>query len=307
MSTMNENEPACIERDHAPLVIASRPRDLGGFAVRRVLPAAKRRLVGPFIFFDEMGPAEFEVGQGMDVRPHPHIGLSTLTYLFEGEVTHRDSLGTTQVILPGEVNWMTAGHGVVHSERISPEVRARGASLHGIQVWIALPREHEEIDPSFEHHAAGALPRFTHGDDAIEMTLITGHAYGHRSPVSTYSDTFYVAADAPRGGTLRLTSEHEERAIYVVRGEAAWGEDDGMRIGQGEMVVIDGKRDVPIEVTPGSRVMLLGGAHLPGERIMFWNFVSTSAERMERAKADWKSEKFPKVPGDEIERIPLPE
>lgn len=303
MSAREADEPVCAER--GALVIASRPRDLGGFSVRRVLPAPRRRLVGPFVFFDEMGPATFEPGAGMDVRPHPHIGLATVTYLFEGEVMHRDSLGTAQMIVPGEVNWMTAGRGIVHSERIPAAARERGARLHGIQVWVALPREHEEVEPSFEHHAAHALPRFD--QDGIELTLIVGSAYGRSAPTTTFSPMFYLAADAPRGGTLRLPAEHEERAVYVVEGEASWGPGDEDRIGPGSMVVLDGPDEACVELAPGTRCMLLGGAHLEGERTIFWNFVSSSPERVERAKQEWREERFPLVPGDERERIPLPE
>ncbi|MBX3248266.1 MAG: pirin family protein [Myxococcales bacterium] len=301
MSWRPADEPTCVERDAASIemVIEGRARDLGGFSVRRVLPAPKRRLVGPFVFFDEMGPVKLPSGQGMDVRPHPHIGLATVTWLYEGRVTHRDSLGSEVDIVPGEVNWMTAGKGIVHSERTPASEREAGAALHGIQVWVALPVEHEETEPEFHHHEADELPSFEHG--GVRMTVIAGEAYGRRSPVKVFSPTLYVAIEAPEGGELRLPEEHEERALYVVAGEAAVA---GSTHGPGQMVVFTPRSDPRVALAPGSRAMLLGGAPV-GERFLFWNFVSSRQERLELAKDNWREDRFPRVPG-ETERIPLP-
>ncbi len=283
------------------LTIEPSTHDLGGFEVRRVLPFAQRRMVGPFVFFDHMGPAEFPAGTGIDVRPHPHIGLATVTYLFEGEILHRDSLGYVQAIQPGAVNWMTAGRGIVHSERTAPEVRAQVHRLHGIQTWLALPKLFEEVEPAFYHHPADTLPRI--GLGGAELCLIAGAAYGETSPVNTFSDMFYLEARLPAGQALNLPKEYPERAVYVVDGALEIG-DEGYD--PGRMVVFTPGVEVRVEAQEDARFMLLGGAEMDGPRHMWWNLVSSSQARIEQAKADWKAERFAQVPG-ETERIPLPE
>ena len=282
-------------------VIEPRDRDLGGFSVRRVLPAAKTRTVGPFIFFDHMGPAQFPRGEGVNVRPHPHIGLATVTYLFEGEILHRDSLGFEQPIRPGDVNWMTAGRGIVHSERTSPEVSATDHRLHGIQSWVALPIADEETEPSFFHHTGDSLPEFTQG--AATLRLIAGSAYGHSAPVKTYSKMFYIDAPIPAGASLKLPDDHEERAIYIVDGAVTLA---GDTYTTGNMVVVEPGATISVEAIDASRTMLLGGEPLDGRRHIWWNFVSSSKERIEQAKDDWANGRFDTVPGDS-EFIPLPE
>ena len=282
-------------------LIEPRPRDLGGFSVRRVLPAPGLRMVGPFIFFDHIGPAVFEPGTGIDVRPHPHIGLATVTYLFEGAILHRDSLGVVATIEPGAVNWMTAGRGIVHSERTGPERRASGQRVHGIQSWVALPRDAEECEPSFRHHDAASLPDFRQ-DDA-RLRVIAGHAFGQRSPVTVMSPTLYVDIRLEAGGTVTLPPEHEERAVYLAEGQASVG---GSPLGAGQMAVLEPDATVHLTATQDVRAMLLGGAAVDGPRHLWWNLVSSSPERIEQAKADWAAGRFPKVPG-ETEFIPLPE
>jgi redox-sensitive bicupin YhaK (pirin superfamily) len=268
----------------AKLVIEPKIHDLGGFQVRRILPSARRRMVG-----------------GIDVRPHPHIGLATVTYLFEGEIWHRDSLGYVQPIRPGDVNWMTAGAGIVHSERSGPEERARDSRLHGIQSWVALPRSAEETAPGFHHHPAASLPLIE--KDGASMRLIAGTAYGARSPVETFSDMFYLEAEFSAGGRLALPDEYEERAVYVVAGEVTIGAE---RHGPERMIVLPPGSEVSVRAEKDARVMLLGGAALDGARHIWWNFVASSPERIEKAKADWKAGAFAKVP-EETEFIPLPE
>jgi redox-sensitive bicupin YhaK (pirin superfamily) len=282
-------------------VINARPRDIGGFEVARALPYAKRRTVGPFIFFDRMGPAEFGPGEGIDVRPHPHIGLATVTYLFDGEIMHRDDLGYEQPIRPGDVNWMTAGRGIVHSERTRAEVRDSHSTMFGIQSWVALPKDQEETDPAFFHHPANTLPAISR--DGVEMRLIAGTAYGETSPVATASPMFYVDLRMDTGTSLEVTDEHEERAVYVVEGAIAI---DGETHGENEMLILAPNADVTVTAQEVSRIMLLGGAPIDGERHIWWNFVSSSQERIEQAKADWKEGRFGKIEGDD-EFIPLPE
>jgi redox-sensitive bicupin YhaK (pirin superfamily) len=284
-------------------VLEGRPRDLGGFSVRRVLPAPGMQTVGPFIFFDHMGPATFAPGEGVDVRPHPHIGLATVTYLFDGAFMHRDSLGTAQLIRPGDVNWMVAGRGIAHSERTPPEAREApgGAMIHGIQTWIALPREREETAPSFEHHPAPTLPEIREGGTTLR--LIAGAAFGQCAPTSVFSPMFYVAAELEAGAETWLPDEYAERAAYVVEGEI---EAAGARHGVGEMVVFGPGERACVRAVTSARVMLLGGAPLDGPRQIWWNFVSSSAERIERAKVDWQEDRFAAVPGDD-ERMPLPD
>lgn len=289
------------QSDGILLVIEPRPRDLGGFTVRRMLPAAGSRMVGPFIFLDHMGPAVMERGAGMDVRPHPHIALATVTYLFEGEIIHRDTLGSERAIHAGDVNWMLAGRGIAHSERSSPEERARGVRLHGIQSWVALPTAHEEDAPAFVHHPARTLPRI--GRDGAELTVIAGTAYGAQSPVGVLSPTLYVEARLEAGAGLVVDDGHPQRAVHVAEGMVRIGE---RRIGPGVMAVLRPGAQVTIEAEEAARLMLVGGAPLDGDRHIWWNFVSSSRERIERAKDDWRHGRFGKVPGDETEFIPLP-
>ena len=284
-------------------VIEPRPRDLGDFAVRRALPAAGLQTVGPFIFFDHMGPADFGPGQGVNVRPHPHIGLATVTYLFEGAFMHRDSLGSAQLIRPGDVNWMVAGRGIVHSERTPPEVRdAKGRTrVHGIQTWLALPRAEEEREPSFAHHGAASLPRIER--TGVVLTVIAGTAYGARSPVDVFSPTLYVDAQLGAGSLLEVPDEHEQRACYVAQGRIELG---GQVFAEGQLVVLAAATGpLPLRALAASRVMLAGGAPLDGPRYIDWNFVASSRERIEAARRDWREQRFAPVPGD-AERIPLP-
>ena len=281
-------------------VIETRRRDIGGFEVARALPSAARRMVGPFIFLDHMGPATFPPGHGMDVRPHPHIGLSTVTYLFAGEVFHRDSLGVAQSIRPGEVNWMTAGAGITHSERSVGEVRKNGGPLHGIQSWVALPVEQEERAPSFAHYDAAELPKFEeHGSTA---RIIAGSAYGLRSPVSTYSPLFYVHLEIAAQARFSLPDEHEERAAYVVDGSI---EHEGQTYGAGRLLVFLPGEAVISSAMP-SRAMLLGGAPI-GERFIWWNLVSSRRDRIRQGKEDWIAGKFRLPLGDDREFIPAPD
>ncbi len=284
------------------LVVPARPRTLGGFAVRRLLPYVERRLVGPFVFFDHMGPVDLPPGTGTDVPPHPHIGLATVTYLFSGEIFHRDSVGSAQAIRPGDVNWMRAGRGIVHSERSAPERRARGDRLHGIQAWVALPLADEEAEPAFFHHPAGALPSFER--EGARVRLVAGTAYGARSPVEVASPTLYADATLADGATLALPDEHEERAVYVVEGGLACA---GATFEPGALIVLRPGVRVTARAQGESRLMLLGGAPLEGRRHVWWNFVSSSKDRIERAKADWRAGRFPKVPGDDVDFVPLPD
>lgn len=303
MSVRPADEPERMN-DPAPSVVAQRidgaARDLGGFTVRRVLPSMSRRAVGPFVFFDEMGPAEFAAGEGIDVRPHPHIGLATVTWLFEGEILHRDSLGSAQRIHPGDINWMIAGRGIVHSERTAPEARAGGQRVHGLQLWVALPKDSEEIEPEFQHHRGATLPERVEG--GVRLRVLAGAAYGLRSPVRALSSLFYVDVEMEAGSELALPDEHEERALYVVRGAVSFA---GERAEPGRMVVFAPGASVVLRAETELRMMLLGGAALDGARHIFWNFVSSSPERIERAKGDWREGRFAKVPGDD-EFIPLP-
>lgn len=290
------------------MVIEPRRRDLGGFTVRRVLPFAKRRMVGPFIFFDEMGPAAFAPGKGVDVRPHPHIGLATVTYMFEGELRHRDSLGLDQVIKPGDVNWMTAGRGIAHSERTDEAPRQNGQRLHGIQTWVALPVEAAEVEPSFHHHPKNTLPIIERNN--LSMRLIAGDAYGETSPVKTFSPIFYLAAEAEKGAKIEMPTEYPERAVYIVSGSIKL---DDEIYQSGKMLVLTEEASPIIETTEASRLMLLGGAPL-GKRFIWWNFVASDKERLEQAKRDWtqsaeagfQDTPFSLPPGEK-EFIPLPE
>jgi redox-sensitive bicupin YhaK (pirin superfamily) len=288
-------------------VIVPRSRDLGGFEVRRALPSTQRQMVGPFIFFDQAGPAEFITGKGVDVRPHPHIGLATVTYLYKGEFQHRDSLGTNQMIYPGEVNWMVAGHGVTHSERTSEATRQHPHSLFGIQTWVALPESVEDKPAAFEHHGREALPRI--GDGGAELTLILGRGWGKTAPARTFSDMFYADAVLQPSATLPLPKDHEDRAIYVLKGSIEIAGDD---FDAGQMVVLRPGDDISFRAGPqGTHVMLLGGETLGGPRHIWWNFVASSPEKIEAAKAawangDWDHGRFKLPPGDSSEFIPLP-
>ena len=289
------------------MIIEPRLRDLGGFTVGRVLPYARRRMVGPFIFFDEMGPADFAPGTGIDVRPHPHIGLATVTYLYEGEIRHKDSLGFDQVIRPGDVNWMTAGRGIVHSERTDAERRARGQRLHGIQSWVALPEEAAEAEPSFHHHPSATLP--VHEAPGLKARVIAGRAFGLQSPAKTFSPIFYAAVEADAGAAIPLPDDYEERALYILSGAATV---DDVRQENGRMVVFKAGASPRLAAATPLRAMLLGGAPL-GPRIIWWNFVATSQDRLETAKRDWSrsaengfvDSPFALPPG-EREHIPLP-
>ena len=283
------------------LVFDQRRKDLGGFEVGRVLPYAPRRMVGPFVFFDHMGPAEFAAGfpKSVDVRPHPHIGLSTLSYLFEGEITHRDSTGVTQSIRPGEVNWMTAGRGITHSERFEA-LRAHGGRMDGIQTWIALPLADEETAPSFSHHAAGELP--TYEAAGLSARLIAGEAFGARSPVETFSPLFYVHWTLAAGATAALPADYPERAAYVAKGLV---EVDGRELHDGQMAVFAAGDTVTLRAITPATVMLLGGEPI-GPRFIEWNFVASSKERLEQAKADWRAGRMKLPDADDKEFIPLP-
>lgn len=282
-------------------VIIPRARDLGGFSVRRALPAAQRQMVGPFIFFDQMGPAEFRAGGGIDVRPHPHIGLSTVTYLFDGEIMHRDSLGVVQPIRPGDVNLMTAGRGIVHSERTGEEERAKLKNLHGIQSWMALPKSHEESDPAFAHIRRDELPVID--GEGKRVRLILGALYGQTAPAPFPHDSFYAEAVLAPGAVLPLDDEYGERAIYVVSGEIDIA---GDIFGAGRLLIFRPGDRISILATSNARLMLLGGEPMDGPRHIWWNFVSSRKERIDQAKADWRQGRFDTVPG-ESEFIPLPE
>ncbi|MBS0471556.1 MAG: pirin family protein [Proteobacteria bacterium] len=283
-------------------IIKGKPRDLGdGFHVSRILPAIEQRAVGPFVFFDYFGPVEFAPGKGIDVRPHPHIGLATVTYLFEGSQMHRDTLGSVQEIQPGDVNWMTAGRGIAHSERTGPEVRARGHRMHGIQSWVGLPEADQEVAPSFQHAASRDLPMAER--DGVKLKIVTGEAFGLKSPVKTFSPIFYVDAQFADGTSLEVAPEYEERAAFVVGGEI---EIDGERHGDGTMILLRPGETATLRAAKAGRVMLLGGAPL-GTRHLWWNFVASSKERIEQAKSDWKAGRFGTIPGDDKEFIPLPE
>ena len=284
------------------ITLEPKPRDLGGgFSVRRALPAIEKRMVGPFIFWDEFGPSHFAVGEGLDVRPHPHINLATVTYLFEGEIFHRDTLGSAQAIRPGDVNWMNAGRGIAHSERTAPELRVTGSPIAGIQSWVALPEAHEESAPFFKHHAVSELPVIEEGGKIVRV--VAGSLYGKTSPVQTYSEMFYADAQLGAGASLPLGAEHEERGLYLTEGEI---EIAGDRFTRGRLLIFRPGDAITIKALTPARFMLLGGANL-GARHIWWNFVSSRKERIEQAKEDWKAGRFGTVPGDDKEFIPLPD
>jgi len=285
-------------------IVQGRAHELApGFPVRRVLPSARRRAVGPFVFLDHFGPMTVPPGgSGMEVRPHPHIGLATVTYLYEGGIFHRDSLGYSQAIRPGDVNWMTAGSGIVHSERTEPEMQRSGFRMHGVQTWVALPKSHEETAPSFEHVPAARLPAWQ--EDGVALRLVVGTYAGRTAPTTHFSPIFYVGAELPAAARLAVSPEHAERAIYVAEGSLSVGD---RVLGVGDLAVLSTGAPVQgIAGAEGAKLMLLGGAPLDGPRHMWWNFVSSSPERIERAKADWRDGRFGRVPG-ETEFIPLPD
>lgn len=282
------------------LIIQPRDKDLGGFSVRRVLPTARRKLVGPWIFFDHMGPADFPAGKGINVRPHPHINLATVTYLFEGEMLHRDSLGSVQAIRPGDINLMLAGRGIVHSERERPEVTAVPHRVHGLQLWLALPEALEEVEPAFYHYPAADIPALE--VDAVPLRVMMGSAYGVTSPVKTFAETLYVEAHLQAGQRITLP-DAEERAVYVASG-ALMARDT--HIPEHAMAVFAAEPGIVLEAVQESRIAIIGGEPL-GQRFIDWNFVSSRKARIEQARDDWKAGRFPKVPGDEEEFIPLPE
>ncbi|MFO1509749.1 MAG: pirin family protein [Steroidobacteraceae bacterium] len=282
-------------------IIGGRARDIGGFSVRRVLPAPGRRMVGPFIFFDHIGPETLAPGRGVDVRPHPHIALATVTYLYSGSFFHRDSLGSALEIHPGDVNWMTAGRGIAHSERTPAAARAQGSQIHGVQSWVALPDGHEEVAPAFAHHDAASLPHLV--VDGCDLRVIAGEAFGRRSPVEVLWPTLYVDASMPAGAALELPADHTERAVYVAAGEL---EIDGQTLGEAQLALLTRGLTVRLRALHHSRVMLLGGEPFPTPRYIWWNFVASSRERIEQAKRDWAGGRFAPVPG-ESEFIPLPD
>ena len=301
MSWLEASDPACRRRRGAvDLVIEPAAKDLGGFSVRRVLPSSDRKMVGPFVFFDEMGPADFPPGEGINVRPHPHIGLATVTYLFQGEMLHRDSLGYVQPIRPGAVNLMTAGRGIVHSERTDPKLQASGQHLHGIQIWMALPAALEETDPAFVHYSAEALPRFSR--DGVSAALVMGSAFGQTSPVRTFAEALYLHVDLARGAKLELPADAPELGVYVVAGQTSL---EGCELAAGTMGVLHAGAAASVRANEDSRLIVIGGEPV-GDRHVWWNFVSSKRERIEQAKRDWLESRFDKVPGDD-EFIPLPD
>lgn len=303
-------EPGCpdlVSPDSIETLIIPRARDLGGFEVMRALPAPKRQMVGPFIFFDQIGPAEMLTAQGIDIRPHPHIGLGTVTYLYQGDFHHRDSIGTDQVILPGAVNWMVAGRGVTHSERTSSAGRAGPHGLWGVQTWIALPESHEDMAPVFEHHGKGDLPMLQ--DGGVTARLVLGDAYGAKAPATMYSETFYLDVTMAPGARFPLPDNHEDRGLYVIGGEVSIA---GQAFAAGRMMVFRPGDPITVAAGPqGARLLALGGATLNGPRHIWWNFVASSRERIEQAKADWRAARwgeglFTLPPSDDAEYIPLP-
>lgn len=282
------------------LTLTPTTHDLGQFEVRRVLPSKKRTMVGPFIFVDQFGPAQLDLGSGMDVRPHPHINLATVTWLFEGAIDHRDSIGSFATIRPGQVNLMTAGKGIVHSERSPNAERKAGPKLYGMQTWLALPDGREEIEPAFE--AVSDLPIVE--DGRTKAIVIMGELWGERAPTTTHAETIYAEIVLGAGGAIPLEEDADERAVMLVGGEASV---DGHELKPYELAVLQPGRDMTLESRSGARVMLLGGEAFENKRHVWWNFVSSSRERIQQAKEDWRERRFPEVPGDSEERIPLPD
>ncbi|TIL96209.1 MAG: pirin family protein [Mesorhizobium sp.] len=305
MSFFPGNDPLpgdAFASDQIELMVIPNAKDIGGFQVRRALPTARRRLVGPFIFFDRIGPAILRAGQALDVRPHPHIGLSTVTYLFDGKIRHRDSLGTEMVIQPGDVNLMTAGRGIVHSERTPQELRGAPMSVSGLQTWLALPDDKEEVDPIFENTAAMRLPEID--AEGVSGRVVIGAFSGLRSPVVTVSDTLYADLSLAPGASVKIPADAEERAIYTLEGEVSIS---GDRFPAERLLVFRPGDEIVVSSEGGAHFMLFGGASLGSKRYIWWNFVSSSKERIEQAKVEWKTGRFDIVPGDEEEFIPLPD
>ncbi|MGX9117621.1 pirin family protein [Mesorhizobium sp. BHbsci] len=305
MSFFPGNDPLpgdAFASDQIELMVIPNAKDIGGFQVHRALPTARRRLVGPFIFFDRMGPAILRAGQALDVRPHPHIGLSTVTYLFDGKIRHRDSLGTEMVIQPGDVNLMTAGRGIVHSERTPQELRGAPMSVSGLQTWLALPDDKEEVDPIFENTAAMRLPEID--AEGVSGRVVIGAFSGLRSPVATASDTLYADLSLAPGASVKIPADAEERAIYTLEGEVSIS---GDRFPAERLLVFRPGDEIVVSSEGGAHFMLFGGASLGSKRYIWWNFVSSSKERIEQAKEEWKTGRFDIVPGDEEEFIPLPD
>ena len=293
---MSELSPACVET-----IVIPQAKDIGGFGVRRALPSARKRMVGPFVFLDHMGPADFAPGIGMDVRPHPHIGLATLTYLLEGALFHRDSLGSAQEIAPGAVNLMVAGRGIVHSERSPQTFRASGGRMAGLQFWVGLPKKFEETEPGFEHHERAALPELA--GEGWRLRLAIGTLHGLRAPVKTFSTCFFADVELDKGAVYELCGGHDERAFYLVSGEI---EIEGVSFPAGQLVVIRPGARAALRATQPSRLAALGGDSMDGPRFVWWNFVSSDRERIAAARADWEAGRFPSVAGDS-EFIPAPE
>jgi redox-sensitive bicupin YhaK (pirin superfamily) len=283
------------------LILKPHARDLGGFTVQRLLPAFPTKMIGPFIFFDHFGPIAFAPGEGADVRPHPHIGLATVTYLFEGEMIHRDSLGSVQTIEPGAVNWMTAGRGIVHSERTPPETRVRAHRMHGVQTWVALPKDREMAEPSFSHQPKATLPEIVRL--GVTMRLLAGTAFGERAPTPIFSPMFYVAVEMAPGAAIELPPEHKQRGVYAVDREVLVA---GEALPAQHCAVLAEDATVRLEATTGARVMLFGGAGMDGDRKIWWNFVASSRALIDAASERWREQRFPPIPG-ETEFIPLPE
>jgi redox-sensitive bicupin YhaK (pirin superfamily) len=305
MATLPLPDPDLGDRhaaDAIETVIVPRLRDIGAFEVRRALPAAQKQMVGPFIFLDQFGPVEMISSETFDVRPHPHIGLATVTFLYEGEIVHRDSVGSRQAIRPGDVNWMTAGRGIAHSERTPREKHGEKVRSHGFQMWVALPKAHEEAAPSFAHSEAGGLPLIA--GDGAEVRLAVGTLYGERAPVATFSETFFADFSLAAGARVPIDAEHEERAIYLAEGTIAIA---GDRFEPGRLIVLRPGDPHVVTAVTAARFVLLGGATMDGPRHIWWNFVSSSKARIEAAKADWREGRFDKVFGDEVDFIPLPE
>ena len=303
MSTADSDTmPECRSRAGCgaiELIIEPRQKDLGGFSVRRTLPTSQRKMVGPWIFFDHMGPAEFPAGKGISVRPHPHINLATVTYLFEGEILHRDSLGSYQPIVPGDINLMVAGRGITHSERERPEVTAVAHRLHGLQLWLALPEADEEIDPAFYHYPSADIPAIN--VEGVPVRVLMGTAYGATSPVKTFAKTLYVEAHIQAGQSLVLP-DCAERALYIASGSLRLADTEA---GEHSLVVLRQAEGVVIHATADSRIALIGGEKM-NKRFIEWNFISSRKERIEQAKQDWAAGRFAKVIGDEDEFIPYP-
>jgi hypothetical protein len=297
MTDVKTNLPDAID-----LIVEPRARDLGDFEVRRVLPSVRRRMVGSFVFLDQMGPTVITAGHGIDVRPHPHIGLATVTYLYQGSLLHRDSLGVVQPISPGDVNWMTAGSGIVHSERSGEEIRKLDEAMFGLQLWVALPKDKEEMAPEFKHYGRAELPELS--GEGIDARIVAGTLFDKTSPVKTETNLFFVDVALAANARLAFGPEHEERAAYVLGGEIAV---EGARFAPSQMLVFQPGRQVVIEATADAKFVLLGGEPMDGPREIYWNFVSSRKERIAQAKEDWRNGKFATIPGDDVEFIPLPD